>query len=141
MVLRGFIRFCSGTAGFILLVLLFSCEELVIVDCTECLTDEPLKATLQIRMEDNQQGVKINIYEGDLEDDVLFRSITTYSRAIFQDVPLNKSYTISAEYVKGDKTYVVVDSVRPRVKYTEAQCDIPCYYIYDNIIEMFLKNL
>lgn len=141
MVLKCIIRLCSRTAGFILLVFLFSCEELLIVDCTECLTGEPLKATLQIRIEENQQGVKINIYEGDLEDNVLFRSISTYSRAIFQDVPLNKSYTISAEYPKGDKTYVVVDSVRPRVKYTEDQCDIPCYYIYDNVVELFIKHL
>jgi hypothetical protein len=141
MVLKGIIRYCTGTAGFILLALLFSCEELVIVDCTECLTDEPMKATLQIKIDDNQNGVKVNIYEGDLEDDVLFRSITTFSKTIFQEVPLNKSYTISAEYFQANKTYVVVDSVRPRVKYTEDQCNSPCYYIYDNTVKLFLKHL
>jgi hypothetical protein len=139
MVLGNFIRAVLRTAAFILMSVLFSCEEIFIVDCTECELTEPTEAYLQIRLDKNQEGARITIYEGNPEDNVIYMKFTTYTEVIFQKVPLNKSYTLTAEYPKSGRKYVAVNSVVPRVKYEEEKCNDPCYYIHDDIVDLHLK--
>jgi hypothetical protein len=139
MVLRKFIRIVLGTAVFILMSVLFSCEEIFFVDCTECELTEPSEAYLQIQLDQNSEGARVTIYEGNPEDSVKFMKFTSYTEVLFQKVPLNKSYTLTAEYPKNGKVYVVVNSVIPRVKYEEEKCNDPCYYIHDDIVDLHLK--
>ncbi len=139
MVLGKFIRVIIGTAGFIMMSVLFSCEEIVFVDCTECEVSEPTEAYLQIWLDKNPEGARVKIYVGNPEDDILLLKFTTYTEVLFQKVPLNKSYTLTAEYPKSGKTYIAVNSVTPRVKYELQKCNDPCYYIYNDIIELQLK--
>lgn len=141
MVLRKLTRLVSGTAFFILMSVLFSCEELVIIDCTECISEEPKEAYLRIMIDGNNQGVVLKIYTGKLEDNALYENIVSFSRdVVLQKVPLNKYYTVTAEYSISGNKYIVVNSVMPRVKYTEDQCSDPCYYIYDKKVDLQLKN-
>jgi hypothetical protein len=139
MVLGNSIRVVLGTAVFILMSVLFSCEEIFIVDCTECELTEPKEAYLQIRLDKNAEGARVTIYEGNPEDNVIYMNFTTYAEVFIQKVPLNKSYTLTAEYPKGGRKYVVVNSVIPRVKYEEEKCNDPCYYIHDDIVNLHLK--
>jgi hypothetical protein len=139
MVLKKFIRVILGAALFIMISVLFSCEEIVIVDCLQCEVSEPTEAYLQIWLDKNQEGVRVKIYIGNPEDNILLLKFTTYNEVLFQEVPLNKSYTLTAEYPKSGKTYIVVNSVTPRVKYELQKCNDPCYYIYNDIIELQLK--
>jgi hypothetical protein len=55
------------------------------------------------------------------------------------DVPINKKYTATATYYKSDIKYVAVDSATPRVKYDKNQCDDPCYFVYDRVVDLRLK--
>lgn len=131
---------------FVSTVLLFSCEELnSIVQCSECVFDEPQSAELRIKTgttdwnTHGSQPVVIRIYEGNLEDDILKASFTTISDVTSYTVSLNKKYTVTATYKIDDNTYITVDSAVPGVKYIKNQCDEPCYYVYGRTLNLRLK--
>jgi len=56
-------------------------------------------------------------------------------------VSLNKKYTVTATYQIDGDTYIAVDSAFPRVKYTKEQCEDPCYFVYDRIVDLRIKYL
>ena len=127
---------------FLFMAILFSCEEVVLVDCNKCTREEPADADLSIKLSDTYNTSRIsdiNIYEGDLEDNILFGTTSAYSKGITYKVPLNKKYTVTVTYYLSSGTYTAVDSALPRVKYDKDQCDNPCYYVYDNSINLKLK--
>lgn len=128
---------------FILLVICFSCEKtgLVIVNCNDCQKDEPSVTDLDIRLDiDRMSLVKINVYEGNLEDSVLYGSFRAgRSTTASYRVLLNKQYTLTAEYSGNGNRYIAVDSAFPRVKFDKDSCEEDCYYVYDRIIDLRLK--
>ncbi|MGD0341365.1 MAG: hypothetical protein ABSA76_06635 [Bacteroidales bacterium] len=142
MVLKKYIRILSGTLLFIVFVLLFSCEEIqtLIINCSNCKTDEPTTAEIEIKLSSNDWQTVINIYEGNLEDSILYRSLTTNAESTTCSLPLNKKFTFTARYYKvGGKYYYAVNSTTAHVKYIEDQCDEPCYLVYDNTVNLKLK--
>jgi tartrate dehydratase beta subunit/fumarate hydratase class I family protein len=54
-------------------------------------------------------------------------------------VTVNKKYTVSATYYINGNNYTVVDSATPRIKYNKDECDEPCYYVYNKVIDLRLK--
>jgi hypothetical protein len=120
----------------------FSCEKPgQIVNCSECTETEPSKATIKVKLAGNYDNstIQIKIYEGNLEDSILYWDYrTSSSEATFQ-VNLNKQYTITAEYNLPTGSYITVDSATPRVRYEESQCENPCYFVYDKIFDLRLK--
>ncbi len=64
---------------------LFSCEEIFIVDCTECELTEPKEAFLQIKLDKNAEGARVTIYEGNPEDNVIYMNFTTYSEVFISE--------------------------------------------------------
>ncbi len=130
---------------FILLAIVFSCDktDMVFVRCSECTDFEPVNAVLDIRLDSEDPGIaQINIYEGNLEDDILYGSLRVAGRSsVTYDVLINKKFTVTAEYLIDGKRYIAVDSAQPRVKYDEDSCDEPCYYIFDRILDLRLKYL
>jgi hypothetical protein len=129
---------------FILLtiVLCFSCEEQGwIVRCPDCTANEPDQASLEIKFDDPQFGntVMINIYEGDLEDSVLYKTYYVSGTKTTVPVTLNKRYTVTATYYIPDNYYIAVDSAYPRVRYDKNTCDDPCYFVYDKIVDVRLR--
>jgi hypothetical protein len=140
MVLGGNIGKLKNTLVFIILVVFFSCEKPVtgIIKCSECTSDEPVTAKLNIKLDKLPTFTTVNIYEGYLEDSVLFESFSTLSATITHNVPINKLYTITATY-SSDAKYIVINSVTPRVLYDEVSCDEPCYYVYDRKVDLRLK--
>lgn len=128
---------------FVLLVFFFSCEKQgIIIKCKDCTIDEPSDATLEVVLHRDFYGgpIQLNIYEGNLEDSIVFRSYSSVGERTTITVPLNKKYTATATYYKlGDK-YVAVDSATPKVRYDKDQCDEPCYYVYDTFINLKIKH-
>jgi hypothetical protein len=126
----------------LILVVCFSCEEQgLFVKCADCTIEEPVKTDLEIKIDINHLGAAtlINVYEGNLEDSVLYYSqYSSGSRALIT-VSLNKKYTVTASYYLNNDTYITVDSTIPKVKYTKDQCDDPCYFVYDKILDLRLK--
>ena len=133
---------------FILLIMCFSCEDTTcytceengwLINCSECGTEEPLDAILKITLTNTEASVLITVYEGELEDSVFYKSSVTDGAVYNFTVSLNKKYTVTAEYQINGRTYIAVDTATPRVKYTEDQCEDPCYFVYDRKINLRLK--
>ena len=123
-------------------IILFSCEDQgLIVKCPDCLTDEPKQTYLDVNLDLGTSGtpVLIKVYEGNLEDSVLYNSVSVPSSYTTISVTINKKYTVTATYHTGDNYYTAVDSATPRVRYEKDLCDNPCYFVYDRIIELRLK--
>ena len=142
MVLNKYLRKVSGVLIFIFLVLMFSCEDMatLLIDCSKCKTDEPSDATVDIKLSDNYNPVIINVFEGNLEDSILYRSFTVVGKSTTCSLPLNKKFTFTARYYKVSGEYFyAVNSITAHVKYIEDQCDNACYFVYDNTVNIRLK--
>lgn len=134
--MKGFLKIFF----LILLAFLFSCEEKGwFTECSDCTSTEPEKANLIIKLGVTSSQVVINIYEGELEDDILYHSITPMSSVYKIPVGLNKTFTATATYIIDGKNYTAVDSATPKVRFTETQCEEACYYVYDREIDLRLK--
>jgi hypothetical protein len=128
---------------FLLFILFFSCEDIekYFVNCTDCTDIEPTEADLKIRLDSKFGHTVINIYEGLLEDSVLFDSYTTTTDETSARVPINKTYTLTARYYNNQKYYYAVNSVTPRVVYEKDKCENPCYFVYDRVVDLRLKYI
>jgi hypothetical protein len=136
--MRIIIKLCL----FLILVICFSCEEQgLFVKCPDCTAEEPIETNLEIKIDLNFYGniTLIKVYEGNLEDSVLYSSYQSPGKVTTIPVTINKKYTVTATYyIQGDY-FIAVDSATPRVKYDKEQCDNPCYFVYDRICNLRLK--
>ena len=112
-----------------------------IVKCPDCLAEEPTKAIINVKLDLASIGYEtiIKVYEGNIEDSIIYDSFKTTSSSNTISVTLNKKYTVTATYYISDNYYVAIDSATPRVKFEKSQCDNPCYFIYDKNIDLRLK--
>lgn len=133
---------------FTMLIICFSCEDSTcytceengwLLNCSECIIEQPLEAILKISLSNTEASALITVYEGELEDSVFYKSTVTDGAVYNFTVVLNKKYTVTAEYQINGNTYIAVDTATPRVKFTEDQCDEPCYFVYDRKIDLRLK--
>lgn len=127
---------------FLFIVVLFSCEEHgLFVKCPDCTAEEPLKTDLEIKLDLTfySSATLIEVYEGNLEDNILYSSYNTLRTKTTIPVTINKKYTVTATYYIPGDYYITVDSATPRVRYDKEQCDDPCYFVYDRMIDLRLK--
>jgi len=143
MVLKKNIRNIVALLSFLCLALLFSCEENgAIVNCNDCLLEEPFDARISVKLTSFSESNFTNtviVYEGNLEDGNVLMTFTTVSESISFTVPLNKKYTVTSSFYSAGNYYVTVDSFLPRVKYDRNSCDQPCYYIYGTKLNLKRK--
>jgi hypothetical protein len=118
----------------------FSCEDKGwFADCSDCTSSEPRMTTLVVKLKDIDAPVYVNIYEGELEDSVLYDFTEFFGTEYTPMVNLNKRYTITATYHIDGNIYTAIDSATPKVKFTEDQCEEACYYVYDKVVDLRLK--
>jgi hypothetical protein len=120
----------------------FSCEDHgLFVKCHDCTEDEPLDTNLEVKLDNSNpdRETLINVYQGNVEDSVLYDSFKTFSSSSSISVSVNKKYTVTATYSIGDIYYVAIDAATPRVRYDKTLCDNPCYFVYDTNIDLRLK--
>jgi hypothetical protein len=124
------------------LVIITSCEEKgMIVNCEDCVQDEPFTAVIEIKIDIGYYGAApdITIYEGNLEDGVILRHLQPSGTITKASVTLNKKYTFTADYYFPPNNYMTVDSATPRVVYNKDQCNDPCYYVYDKVVDLRVR--
>jgi hypothetical protein len=139
MVLRVMKSF-SRMFFLVVIVICFSCEDKGwFTDCSGCTSNEPKEAILLIKLKDTESQVKINVYEGELEDSVIYGSAVFWGSEYNFTVGLNKEYTLTATYIIGGNTYTAIDSATPKVRFTETQCEEACYFVYDRVVDLRLK--
>jgi hypothetical protein len=128
---------------FLAVILILSCDEnFVIVNCSDCLESEPVKANITLNVENNgDYNATVMIYEGNIGDSVLMEKAAISSETMEFTLVINKKYTFRVDYSGRDGVkYSAINSVYPRVKLELEQCsDMPCYYIYDKKLNMKLK--
>lgn len=126
----------------LLIVVLFSCEKQgLIVKCPDCTATEPVNILFDVKLDANYESTTIvNVYEGNLEDSILYKTYSSTASSISIPVTINKKYTLTATYYIPDNYYVVVDSATPRVRYEKDQCDNPCYFVYDKVVDLRMKK-
>jgi hypothetical protein len=135
------VRRILNTGLLLICVLVFSCEEQgTFANCDDCTSEEPFTATLEFTLDNTQytRG-KIYVYEGNIEDSILYATLSSSGASLSIMVSINKQYSATTTYFITDKSYIVVDSATPRVRYTESQCEEPCYYVYDRKLDLRLK--
>jgi len=137
--------------AFLIITVGFSCEyqpaltDISLTNCNECPIDEPLNATVKIKTEDPfrfgeaNPVVLIDVYEGPLEDGILFLSIQTSAKETNINLPIDKTYSFTATYLIDGNTYIAVNSATTRVRFTESMCDEPCYYTVPRSVNLVLK--
>jgi hypothetical protein len=129
------------------LILFFSCEDQgLIVKCPDCTTDEPVSTNLEVKLDQimefdaSRTNInQINVYEGNIEDSVLYSSFQSSLSTYSIPVTINKKYTVTATYLIKGNYYIAIDSATPRVRFEKSQCDDPCYFVYDRKIDLRLK--
>lgn len=133
---------------FLLLIICFSCEDTTcytcdengwLLKCSDCVLEEPVFAILNMKLTDTEYNAHLVVYEGELEDGVVYMSAEAVGPVYNVTVPLNKKYTVTAEYLINGITYISVDALTPRIKFVEDQCDEPCYFVYDRKVDLRLK--
>lgn len=143
MVLRRNIRIIFVLLFFSCLTLIFSCEENgAIVNCNDCLLEEPFDATINVKLTSFNESNFTNtviVYEGNIEEGNVLMIFTTVNESISFTVPLNKKYTVTSSFYSAGNYYTTVDAFIPRVKYDRNSCDQPCYYIYGTKLNLKRK--
>lgn len=130
------------TVSLLAFVIFFSCEKPVFVQCSECLSYEPVNTKINIRIDLNYQGLletEVTVYEGNLEDGIVYERFTAIGSSTNSTVSINKKYTLTARYYFDKSNYVTVNSVFPKVRYTRNACDDPCYFIFGKDVDLRLK--
>jgi hypothetical protein len=145
MVLTRIMRIALKLFLWVILILSFSCEEQgIFIKCSDCITDEPVTAELVIKVDvsSTSKYTEIKIYEGDLEDSVLYSTHRLYlSYTLKVPVTINKKYTVTANYNIRGTYFTAIDSATPQVGFDDTKCEDPCYYIYDKDIDLRLKYI
>jgi hypothetical protein len=143
MVLKKHIGIIFKPLIFILLAISFSCEELpyYFVNCEDntCTINKPVNTELRIELDKTGTIVLVDIYEGVVEDSILYDSFYTRSSFIYRTVALNKTYTVTATYIYDDISYVSINSIRPSVRFVRDMCEEPCYHVYNKVVNLRLK--
>jgi hypothetical protein len=126
------------------MLMLFSCEEGPITDCDKCNPDGISKPqlTIYIRNPDYEPANPlVTIYEGAIEDSIVLDRINvneSYSYITY-DAVLYKDYTATVEFFLNSVKYVSVGAACPKVRYDESTCGEPCYFLYDDVIDLRLR--
>jgi hypothetical protein len=129
----------------LVITMLLACDEnFVIVKCEDCLDSEPTEARVSIDVDFGTSfGGEVLIYEGNIEDNILMSRSTGYGGNMVFMLEINKKYTFKVEYIGPEGVrYSAINSVYPRVKLELEKCSgSPCYYVYDNKLNMKIKYL
>lgn len=128
----------------LVIMLVFSCEDSFVTDCGKCYSGSDYSVVLSIVFR-NPDRVPVDpvltLYEGDISDSIIIsrtRIEDPYSYMYHQAI-LYKDYSATLEFIYGGRKYVTTASACPKVRYDETTCDEPCYYVYDNILDMRLR--
>src|SRR5512135_3689569 len=98
MVLSRITRIFGGALLFFGLALYFSCEKTFpgLILCSDCLSEEPQTAVLELKLSlGSNSQIHIEVFEGNLNDGILYRSYSTASTLSNVTVIMNKKYTIA----------------------------------------------
>jgi hypothetical protein len=134
----------SSLTVVVLLALLLSCEEDIVRDCGECYPGGIETATLIISFR-NTEYIPVNptvtLYEGAVEDGIILAeySIGDPYSYINYDALLYKDYTATLEFTLDGRRYITTAGACPQLGYDDTSCDEPCWFVFNNILDLRLR--
>lgn len=131
----------TGIAVVFLLTLLFSCEDSFVGNCSECYPEGVPAVKLKILYRNPDYipvNPKVTLYEGAVEDGKIIQEyiIGEAFSYIEVDAILYKDYSATLEYYRDSRRYISTAGACPKTGYDKNSCDEPCYFLYDNIIDL-----
>lgn len=130
------------TAITIIILLLHSCDGPGLFPCSECNEQYPARIYLELELADPSQtpvNVQVTVYEGPVDDNIILYEFSTAAQTYLLDALLYKDYTVTARSVYDGKTYIAVDMATPSIHFEEDLCEMPCYYVYNNKLDLRLR--
>lgn len=132
---------------FVIIFLFVSCDKLTDedecddVDYSDCNTEEPFRDSLHIKLtiNDENEKVKLVIYDGDFEDGIAITQIETEKSKINVEVLLDREYSASAEYISGKDTIIAIDGTNIKKK-SKTYCDSTCWSIKNQDLDLRLVD-
>jgi hypothetical protein len=123
---------------------ILSCEkgDLFQSKCENCFTEEPTQADIEVSLTPfaySNYTTTISIYEGNVEDSILFQRFETTSSSWVHTLGINKTYTFVARYYRDGNFYEAINSVTPTVKYEKFLCVNKCYRVIGNKCDLRIK--
>ncbi len=100
-----------------------------------CYTLPPVNLPVILRISQSPDGtpVKIRMYEGNVDDGVMFDSFETNALEEIYELPVNKRYSAEAEYSDGETIIIAIDGDRLNRDSFE-NCNQTCYDYNNRII-------
>jgi hypothetical protein len=128
----------------LLVLMITSCEKdiyLSEVDCANCYTEKPTRADLDITLTINDENphVPLVVYRKEFEERIIVWVDTVSETNYSIEVPVNRYYSVTAEYSSGTRTIFAVDGDMLETKKITGQCDETCWIIRGGIINVKLK--
>lgn len=134
----------TGIAVALVLTLLLSCEDSLTGDCNECYPGGIPPAKLII-LYMNPDYVPANpvvtLYEGSVEDGIIISTYVIDVGISFLEVDAlyYKDYSATLEFFHEGQKYITTAGACPQSGYDESTCEEPCYFIYDNVLDLRLR--
>ncbi len=117
-------------------------------DCDDCYTEKPENGPFHINLDTEKADsiVIVSMYEGKfsestMNDDshLVYYDTIRGESSIDVDVPLDKYYSVVAEYQVNGVKYRVVDGDKIKVYSIESTCDFDCWIIRGGKVNCKLK--
>jgi hypothetical protein len=134
----------------VVVVIFMSCDRKIFtseVDCSECYQTKPDKYFLMVYLtfNDSITEIPVVLYNGDVEKgDVLgydtVRAEDERPYMYFEDVTVDRDYSMRAEYRFAERTLYTIDGIHPKAKLVTDVCDQSCYVIEDNEMNLEVKD-
>ena len=124
--------------------LIFSCEEKIFtdnIDCEECYQIKPDSADLFVKLTINStyDTIPLIVYRNEVEDNDIEYIDTAYGSPYYLFVPVNKKYSIAAEYNADSKKIIAIDGAKLKLKHVRSACDKECWLIEGGELDVRLK--
>jgi hypothetical protein len=136
----------TGFAVTVLLTILFSCEDSYVSDCSDCYPEGVPLTQLKILIRNPEYipfNPKLTLYEGPVENGIIIRQfVSEVSVSYFAfDAILYKDYSATLEFSLDGRRYITTAGACPKVGYDKNSCEEPCYFLYDNVLDLRLRSI
>jgi hypothetical protein len=129
----------------LMLFLAGSCDEKILtgnVDCDECYLEAPgfYDLIIEVTVNNKYPEVPFIIYNGDAEDNDVVAVDTALYSPVYVYVPVNKKYSVRAEYKADNETIYALDGTNLKVLSVTDACDGKCYVVENDEMDARLKK-
>jgi hypothetical protein len=111
------------------------------VDCSLCFATPPDSGFIRPEITINVQNMRVpvSVYEGPVEEQRLVFRDTFSVPTPRIELPVEKEYSVTATYLKGTDTIIVIDGDKLEIKKAVGQCGGTCYVVTGGFFDLRLK--